>query len=349
MLKLSVIIPTRNRAKYLKIALESVLDQTLCSDEYEIIVIDNGSSDNTKEVVDSLNGVYEKRIKYFYEELPGLHNGRHRGIKEARAKILTFADDDIIATSEWLESINESFASTDVVLVGGKVLPKWETSPPDWISKFWEHDERGKWLGHLSLLDFGDKKIEISPYFVYGCNFSIRRDILKQCGGFHPDGMPQELIRYRGDGETAVSRKVLDCGYNAIYAPKAKIYHLVPTARMTLEYFCRRSYNQGISNSFTEIRQKHGMDGAEENIPDNTPQSSLLNKIYGQAKHIVNVLSEIRHCLNSHNREYLKVKKAAEKSYEEGRIFHQGEVNKNPTLLKYVLRENFMGKNGKTD
>ena len=256
-MRLSVVIPTKNRSDLLSENLESLLAQTLPSEEFEVIIVDNGSTDNTKEIISSFKDKIEN-LKYFYIEKPGLHVGRHKGLKEATSDILVYADDDIVAFPEWLEGIWESFQDERVVLVGGKNLPKWEGEPPYWIYEMWMNiNEYGHALGHLSILDFGDEIIEIDPVYVWGCNFSIRKNVLLEAGGFHPDGFPQEMIMYRGDGETYISEYIRNRGLKALYNPKASVNHFVPRSRMTLDYFCKRSFNQGISNSYSEIRNKH--------------------------------------------------------------------------------------------
>jgi glycosyltransferase involved in cell wall biosynthesis len=123
-LNLSVIIPTRNRANYLKNAFESIKNQSLPSNEYEVIVVDNGSTDNTKQIVEEFNSNVQN-IRYFFDATPGLHIGRHIGLKESQSDILVYADDDIEAFPTWLEGIWESFQDNNVALVGGKNLPKW--------------------------------------------------------------------------------------------------------------------------------------------------------------------------------------------------------------------------------
>jgi len=255
-MKLSVIIPTRNRANLLHMTLKSIALQTFPINEFEVIVVDNGSTDNTKQVVENFNKD-KKNIRYFYDPTPGLHVGRHRGLKEANAELLVYADDDIEAFPDWLEAVWESFQDNEVVLVGGKNLPKWEAEPPYWIYEMWmEINNYGHSLGYLSILDFGDEIIEIDPGYVWGCNFSIRKKTLLEAKGFHPDGFPQDMIKYRGDGETSVTNYIQNKKYKTIYNPKASVYHFVPKNRMTIDYFCKRAFNQGISNSFSDIRKK---------------------------------------------------------------------------------------------
>lgn len=251
---LSVIIPTRNRAKYLVGALKSLTRQTHPQELFEVIVVDNGSTDNTRDVCEAFKGCINN-LRYFYERTPGLHVGRHLGMREAKSEILVYADDDIEAFPTWLEAIAESFEDPEVVLVGGKNLPKWETEPPGWILKMWDKDKNGnRVLAYLSILDLGDEKKEINPYRVFGCNFSIRRHVLLEAGGFHPDGMPKELVKYRGDGESHVSRYIWRHSYKVLYHPQCIVYHIISAKRLKVGYFYERSYNQGISDSFRDAR-----------------------------------------------------------------------------------------------
>lgn len=254
--KLSVIIPTKNRCELLKKTLDSLTLQSISKSYFEVIVVDNGSVDNTKQVTESFLSSLD--LKYVYEQSPGLHVGRHAGVRESNSDILVFIDDDIEAFPLWLETIFNVFEKDDeIALVGGKNLPKYEDTPPFWILEMWNNTiEYGHVLGDLSILDFGDFEKFISPYYIFGCNFSIRKKVLLAAGGFHPDGMPFELIKYRGDGETYVSQYVLNNGLKSLYHPQASVYHWVSKERMTEEYFCKRRYLTGISHAFTNLREK---------------------------------------------------------------------------------------------
>lgn len=255
MIKISVIIPTRNRANYLKNALDSILNQEFPSDDYEIIVIDNASTDETKEVVEAFCK-RNRNIRYFYEENPGLHNGRHAGAKEALGSILAYIDDDVIVKKTWLEGIQESFVDPKVGVVTGNILPYYNEISPKWLSLYWQGCPYGKVLGWLSLVDFGDTVRFIAGEYAYGCNFSIRKELLMKCNGFHPDSMPPELIKYRGDGETGLVKKIKTLDYKVLFNPKASIFHVIDKNRMTPKYFYKRAFAQGISYSYRQIRSR---------------------------------------------------------------------------------------------
>jgi glycosyltransferase involved in cell wall biosynthesis len=252
---ISVIIPTCNRAASIERTLHSlvVLQNPGCP--FEIIVVDNGSTDTTRQTVE----LFRHRLadlKYIYEPNTGLHNGRHRGAFEAKGQILCYLDDDVKVDPGWLCAIRETFETTDAVIVGGKILPEYEQTPPDWVKQFIQPvGDYGYSIGQLTLIDLGEQIREIDPIYVWGANFSIRKDTLFECGGFHPDSMPKELIYLRGDGETGLSLAIREKGYKAVYHPAALVRHCISKDRLTRQYFDTRMFNQGISDSFTEIRR----------------------------------------------------------------------------------------------
>jgi glycosyltransferase involved in cell wall biosynthesis len=330
---LSVIIPTRNRCQWVGGTIKSILNKSLSPDNYEIIVVDNGSTDSTKDVVDSFIEKFQN-VHYYYEETPGLHVGRHRGLKQAKGDILVYADDDIEAFPTWLEGIAEAFEDKNVMLVGGKNLPKFEAKPPDWIMNMWfqAHPE-GNMLGYLSLLDLGDSIKEINPYYVFGCNFSIRKSVLSEAGGFHPDAMPQELIRYRGDGESYVSQYILEHGYKTLYHPKASVFHMVPKARLSENYFLHRSFNQGISDSYAQLRRNGGPDKTLLYLLQKWKWRFPLHKAKMFLKSCIQNKS-----LTENDFITLRLRKANRSGY----LYHQNEVRKDQELLKWVMKKDYL-------
>lgn len=331
MIEISVIIPTRNRCFFLQKALESLTKQTFSMERFEVIVIDNGSTDDTKAITESFDGKF--KLQYHYDDRPGLHVGRHDGIKLSKSNLLAFADDDIEAFPTWLEGIYESFQDKKVVLVGGKNLPLYENQPPFWIQQKWyQLCEFGHCICDLSILDFGDEVRNISPYYIWGCNFSIRKDVLLDAGGFHPDGMPFELIRYRGDGETYVSQYVIEHNLIALYNPKASIYHLVPKERLSIDYFCKRAFCQGVSDSYTHLRNH-----TEKEI-DYTPSSKWRKRIRTVLGiEGVGILKRIESQLNLTDYD-----KQIKQSYEIGYSYHQSQYKRDISIREWVHKENYI-------
>ena len=362
----SVIIPTRNRSVLLEKVLRSLLGQSLSTTEFEVIIVDNGSTDNTKDVVEAFIPLLPN-LRCVYEPYPGLHAGRHRGFQEAQGDILVYADDDIEAFPTWLETIKacfkEDIAQGDVAIVGGKNLPNFEAPPPDWLLSMWRPNATGdQILGYLSILDLGDEPKSISPYFIFGCNFAIRRSVLESAGGFHPDGMPQELIRYRGDGESYVSQYVQVNGYKALYHPEASVYHWVSANRMTIEYFCRRAYNQGISDSYTQLRKANRLSSqlapgltssaSSERIPLIPVPLTRLRSFYCRLRGksftqlpatLLRKICSVVHpnSASPTTAELEQIQQQIHDEYHAGYTFHQQAVASDPTLLTWVLKPDY--------
>jgi len=252
---ISVIIPTRNRADLLRNALGSLDSQTLSKDKFEVIVVDNGSTDHTADLVSGL-GEEWKNLHCVHEPTPGLHEGRHRGLKEANGDVLAYIDDDVRVEPSWLEAIAENFTDPNVAMVGGNNYPDFQGPVPGWLERLWARPAMGgQGIAYLSVLLLPEGRREFSPYLVWGCNFSIRKQVLRDAGGFHPDALPKELIRFRGDGETYVSKYVLENKLRCRYDSRASVHHAVTRERMSFEYFRQRAFNEGVSDSYTRLRK----------------------------------------------------------------------------------------------
>ena len=333
---ISIIVPTYGRPSLLNDALRSLLNQDLSPEKYEVIVVDNKPTGEVRSLVEELELQTRRAIRYMEESNPGLHNGRHAGAKAARGEILVFVDDDIVATPGWLNAIDETFQDPSIALVGGRVLPRWEEKVPDWVDLFRSEIDGGWTISYLSLIDFGNITKEIPAHFVYGCNFSIRKSVLYECGGFHPDSVPQDLVRYRGDGEEALSRAIAKKGLKSIYVAGATVYHCVPAKRLTVDYFRQRAFNQGVSDSFTQIRRRHGLDSF-----DSSPANRMFSPIRDRLKKILKAVT----CNLSANRpksEERQIRKQVQEAYEEGKSFHIRQVAEDAELLEYVLKESYI-------
>ena len=332
MISLSVIIPSRNRADTLRACLDSLKRQTLSSDAFEVIVVDNRSTDNTSEVVrDFANSL---QMVYSYKDEPGLHVGRHEGLRLAKSDLLVYADDDIKALPSWLEAIASSFADTSVVMVGGNNYPDFEIPPPVWLAQIWEHPSyKGRAFWPLSILDFGEGCFEIDPGYVWGCNFSIRRNVLIQAGGFHPDAMPKDKLRYRGDGETHVSNFVRDAGLKVLFDSRASVYHRVSTDRMTLDYICYRFYLDGILNSYCFIRANGGVPGPGHALRNIITLANMRLKYFAKRVAFLN---------DPMKKQLAVVWNAAIEAYWKGYRFHMQEVSNDSEMLMWVLKESYL-------
>ena len=169
----SIVIPTYNRAEIIGQTIESCLNQTYPKDKFEIIIADNNSTDNTREVIEDWQKKSDIPIVYFFESRQGAHFARNSAAKITKSEILYFTDDDMIADKNMLVNLIKVFdLDYNIAVVGGKVLPKWEFEPPDWLLKYFKN-------GTLSLIEKPEKLI-IASYDlgIYSCHQAIKKEIL---------------------------------------------------------------------------------------------------------------------------------------------------------------------------
>ncbi len=234
-ISISLIIPTYNRAASLKRALESASYLDYPPDRYEIIVVDNGSTDSTPAVVkEARQNNPTNRLVYVREERLGLHNARHAGVWAARGDILLFTDDDATFDPGWLSAYAEAFDShPDMAAAGGPVRAAWEAPPPQWLIEFMGDV---KTFGMLSLMEpYEDFRLAADGIF-FGVNMAIRAGILLEMGGFNPEAFGAVWL---GDGETGLIYKLRDHRMLIGYIPDALAYHHIPPERMTVQYLRR--------------------------------------------------------------------------------------------------------------
>lgn len=329
----SIIIPSKNRAALLEQVLDAILKQDYQREQFEVIVIDNGSTDDTHAKVMSFKDQFVN-LEYIYDDEPGQLTGRHHGAAVSKNAILIFIDDDIVPSPTWLEAIMNAFKNNpDIDLVGSKSLPLFEEKPPDWLRHFWTVCDNRKMCVPLSLLDFGNREIEIDTCCVWGLNFSIRKKCFYKSKGFHPDCMTVDTQHFQGDGETGLSLKLKEMHCKALYVPKAWVYHQVPKSRLTLDYFGKRYFYQGIADSYTDIRRKHGL----------YKKHNWKYKAKKTAKFVLNTTKRNLSYRDSSLEKYTKdlIKQRCEFNCKAGYNFHRWAVKHNPELLKWVLKEDY--------
>src|ERR1700726_4552184 len=149
----TVILCTHNRARSLAKALESVATQALPQPiGWEILVVDNNSSDETRQVIEDCRRRYPDRIRYVFEPQQGISYARNTGVRNAQGDILAFIDDDETADAEWLQNLTANLYSGEWSGAGGRILPQWNCPRPQWLS------DRNSWtLAPLVVFDPGTK------------------------------------------------------------------------------------------------------------------------------------------------------------------------------------------------
>lgn len=246
-LPISIVLCTRNRAELLAEAIASVARQDFSYADYEIIVVDNGSTDRTAEVVRQFN--HGPNVRYLREESIGLCIARNSGWRAAVGRYVVFFDDDAIAEPGWLSAIMDAFERSPrtIAVIGGPVRPIWEEHRPVWLAD--------QVACSLTIVDWGQsEKIipDVRREWLVGANMVVPKAVLSEIGGFHPwlDRVGNNLL---SSGDVFLQKEIMRRGYQCLYVPAMSISHRVPASRLNQRWFERRFFWQGISDAVMHL------------------------------------------------------------------------------------------------
>ena len=243
---LSVVVCTRDRASSLHQFLLSATLLKIPKIDWELLIVDNGSTDNTSDVVASFAD--RLPIRRLWQPVPGLSNARNLGMVHAAGKYIVWTDDDMLLESNWLAAYWEAFMRwPEAAVFGGKVTPLVTEPTPVWFRSA---------IPDLSLLlaarDFGDNPAPLSveeDRLPFGANFAIRGDI-QRLYPFDP-ALGVAPGRRRGGEETAVIDAILRAGMSGWWVPGAAVAHVISTDRQTTEYISRYYGGMGELHAFS--------------------------------------------------------------------------------------------------
>jgi GT2 family glycosyltransferase len=239
--ELSVVICTYNRRALVERAVRSLTTQTRPADDFEIILVDNNSSDDTFEWATDLASEFPQ-LRAVRETRQGLSYARNRGANEARAPIVAFLDDDAVAVEEWVAALLAAFASHErCVAVGGRIELEWALPRPAWLP-----DAAQGWLGYFTL-PAEQQLMRPGIDNLRGGNMAIERAALLAAGAFDPR-LGRTKHGLMGNEEVELQRRLEALGRPMVYAHDAVIYHLVHPERLTARWMFRRAWDQGRSD-----------------------------------------------------------------------------------------------------
>ncbi len=252
MFRISLIIPTHNRADQLVRALESVVRQDLPPEEWECVVIDNGSTDSTADRFAAFAAAHPGcRLRRLFEPLPGVSHARNRGLREAAAPIVACIDDDEWIEPGFLRAYAELFEQRpDVTVAGGRIAAEYPDGRPEWLS---EYPERAI----ANQMDFAPA---VRPFpagrLPGGGNMCFRRSLFAD-GRFRFD---PDLGRVGGSTiggeENDLFERLRAAGHTLWYQPGAVMHHVIPARKLTDDYFRRLCRNIGISQQVRTRKQQ---------------------------------------------------------------------------------------------
>ena len=242
MIRLSLIIPTHNRAGQLLAALESVVRQDMPAGEWECVVVNNNSTDDTPARFAAFAARYPAlNLRMVTETGPGVSYARNRGIAETSAPYMAFIDDDERINAGFIRAYAEFFdAHPDAVVAGGRIIAEYVSGRPAWMSKYTE-------LPVANPMDFGHA---VRPFpagrVPGGGNMAVRRSATARYGGFDPSlGRVGRMLI--GGEENDFFERMMRGGETCWYVPNAVMWHIIPPGKLTEDYFRRLCYNVGVS------------------------------------------------------------------------------------------------------
>lgn len=252
----TILIPTYNRAGSLQTLLESICELDHPRECFEVIVVDNNSTDATPEVVErfkdrlpNLTRVVEKKLSFTA--------ARHTGASAARSGVLAYIDDDVILDPGWLTATLAVLTEeTNVGIVAGRIEPRFEFPPPHWALTAQQV------FNGWSLWRPSETRRETIG--ACGPSLAVRADVLEVVGGFPPDTIGVEAAGksntvekiYVGPGDWGLNIAVRNAGYSIVYDPAVLVHHVIPQVRMTTEWWFSRLIGEGYMRAITYQRWK---------------------------------------------------------------------------------------------
>jgi glycosyltransferase involved in cell wall biosynthesis len=245
---ISILIATYTRATFLDETLQHLARQAFIPGD-EVIVIDNGSRDNTSQLVTERQAGFPVPLTLLYEDTPGKSHALARGLERATGDVIAFVDDDVNVAADWIEVVRRTMMDPDVGMMGGRVLPRWEPSVPAWMREVpTQHARLGAPIG---VLDYSPVAIQAGPRTLLGGNMAVRRSVFNTVGGFATHlGKIRGTLLSGEDHELTV--RVQRAGFKAIYIPEAIVHHYIPADRTRVGYFVHWFYWSGITNAILD-------------------------------------------------------------------------------------------------
>jgi glycosyltransferase involved in cell wall biosynthesis len=236
-IKVTVAIPTYNRADFLRQTLAGIAGQQFPRDHFEVLVIDNNSRDHTRSVVESFAAA-PVAPRHILETQQGLDYARNRGIAEARGDIVLFGDDDILVPPDWLAHMSAPLLADSarrIGAVGGEVIPVFPDGLPDWVRE---------WHAPLGFrADPGPLDLRHSPM---GANLAIPRWVFDRIGVFHT-ALDRAAGNYFSGGDSEMLRRIRAAGLEVWFSPAAAVRHQIPASRTTFSYAGRHAFDSARS------------------------------------------------------------------------------------------------------
>ena len=219
---------------------DSLLTQTIDKNRFEIIIVDNNSTDNTEEIAKDFvkNNI---NIKYLQEKTVGYSAPRNCGWKNASGNIIAYIDDDEIAAPDWLESIEKAFQIAEKPdIIGGIYLGKYDENPPDWFTESMDRTDKSRPKGILN---------QRKECCLAGGNIAFKKEVLEKLDGFSNNFNVKNGFLMMGE-DTDICLRAKNFGFQLFYNPDIKIYHRINGNNYNIASRKQKAFKMGASARF---------------------------------------------------------------------------------------------------
>jgi glucosyl-dolichyl phosphate glucuronosyltransferase len=260
-MKFSVIIPTYNRSDDLRETLRSMAGLST-SEQWELIVVDNNSKDDTRAVVEEAAKSFPTTLLYIFEQEQGRCAALNAGIRASSGEIILTTDDDVRVEPSWLERADSALTTLNCDYVGGKVLPIWGGQRPEWLP-----NRGGKHWAVIALLDYGARPVEFGERVPLGVNMAFRREAFVKTGMWN-NRVGRKAGTLLGQEVREWGLRAKAAGLRGFYAPEMSVRHIIPPERLSKHYFRRWFYWHGISRAMLYQQSRVDMESPEQTTLD---------------------------------------------------------------------------------
>lgn len=250
-MRFSIVIATYNRADELVKTLESLRTLRVGA-PWEVVIVDNNSRDNTREVVEKAAETFPVPLRYLHEKQQGRSAALNTGIKAAQGEIIATTDDDVRVEPDWLTNAERALERHNCDYLGGKAVPLWGGTRPSWIP-----EGRCIHWAVIALLDYGPEPIPLGDYVPLGVNMVFRREAFDRAG-LWDNTIGRKAGTLLGQEVREWVQRARAAGVTGFYSPDLVIHHVIPADRLTKKYFRSWFYWHGISRAI--LYQTRGLD-----------------------------------------------------------------------------------------
>jgi glycosyltransferase involved in cell wall biosynthesis len=250
-MRLDVIVPTYNRQDLLPLSLNSLFAAEIPTGlEVAVTVVDNNSTDGTRQVIESFKERFGNRIQYCFEKQQGRSHALNAGITATSGDLVGIIDDDEEVDPTWYKAAFEAFSTRDLDFIGGPYIPHWSITPPEWLPR--------EYGGVVGWVDGGEKEVPFDrnyPGILMGGNAVLKRSILEKVGLYTTWLGRTDKGLLTGEDEELYGR-LLASGAKGMYLPHLMIYHHITQERLTKSYFRRWCFWRGVSLGLLDRTRK---------------------------------------------------------------------------------------------